>query len=146
MTNIATLSIRPEAWNVAATMPTGGFFNLADPTFFPRWLHFVLASLALAGLFLALIKSRAAGQGDDDAREAMRLAFRAVNVFQRKKNAKPDLPQQTFRDQFAVVTVLFCVSSLGIMESFSASMARRTCFLNTAGEMRRVSRRREKAR
>ena len=75
MTNIATLSIRPEAWNVAAAMPTGGFFNLADPTFSPRWLHFVLASLAMAGLFLALIKSRAAGQGDDDAREAMRLGL-----------------------------------------------------------------------
>jgi uncharacterized membrane protein YqgA involved in biofilm formation len=45
----------------------------------------------------------------------MRLAFRAVNVFQRKKTAKPGLPQQMFRDQFAVVTVLFCVSSLGIM-------------------------------
>ena len=71
MINIATLSIRPVAWNVAAAMPTGGFLNLADPTFLPRWLHFVLASLALAGLFLALIKSRAAGQGDDDAREAM---------------------------------------------------------------------------
>lgn len=75
MTNIATLMIRPEAWKAASAMPTGGFLNLADPTFLPRWLHFVLASLAVAGLFLALIKSRAAGRGDADARKSLDLGL-----------------------------------------------------------------------
>jgi uncharacterized protein len=53
----------------------------------------------------------------------MRLAFRAVDLFHRKKPAATGLPQQTFRDQFAVVTVLFCVSSLGIMGPMQEGMS-----------------------
>ena len=45
----------------------------------------------------------------------MRLAFRAVGLFQRKQKDGAVLGQKVFRDQFAVVTVLFCVSSLGVM-------------------------------
>ena len=55
----------------------------------------------------------------------MRLAFRAVDLFHRKKPAATGLPQQTFRDQFAVVTVLFCVSSLGIMRRRIGQLAKR---------------------
>lgn len=74
MTNVATLSVRPEAWKAAA-IPGGTLFNWADPTFFPRWLHFVLASLAVAGLFLALVSRRAAGRGDAAARERERAGL-----------------------------------------------------------------------
>lgn len=45
----------------------------------------------------------------------MQVAFKSVDLFQRKKNKGPDISGQSFRDQFAVVTVLFCVSGLGVM-------------------------------
>ncbi len=45
----------------------------------------------------------------------MRLALKAVDLLRRKKEGDPDIAGQGFRDQFAVVTVLFCVSSLGVM-------------------------------
>jgi uncharacterized membrane protein YqgA involved in biofilm formation len=70
---------------------------------------------ALPPVVIALLFGAIFGEVLRVEKGVMRLAFRAVNVFQRKKTAKTDLPQQTFRDQFAVVTVLFCVSSLGIM-------------------------------
>jgi hypothetical protein len=43
----------------------------------------------------------------------MQVAFKAVDVFRKKKQSGPDISGQAFRDQFAVVTVVFCVSSLG---------------------------------
>lgn len=45
----------------------------------------------------------------------MRLAFKAVGILKPQKQSAPDISTQAFRDQFAVVTVLFCVSGLGIM-------------------------------
>ena len=45
----------------------------------------------------------------------MRLSFWVAGLFPRRKSAGTDLPAKAFRDQFAVATVLFCVSGLGIM-------------------------------
>lgn len=74
MTNVATLSLRPEVWKTVGP-PQGTVINWADPTFFPRWLHFILASLAVAGLFLALVSRRGAGRGDVAARRRTRLGL-----------------------------------------------------------------------
>lgn len=71
LVNVATLALRPEAWNAYFDHPAGTVLNLGDPTFPPRWLHFVVASLAVGGLYLALINRKAAGRGD--ARAALRL-------------------------------------------------------------------------
>ncbi|MDH4333595.1 MAG: hypothetical protein OEV89_13625, partial [Desulfobulbaceae bacterium] len=35
--------------------PDGTVLNLADPTLFPRYLHFIVASVATGGLFLAIL-------------------------------------------------------------------------------------------
>ncbi len=64
LTNASSLMLRPEAWSAYFDQPHGTILNFNDPTFLPRWLHFVTASLAVAGLFLALINRKAAGQGD----------------------------------------------------------------------------------
>ena len=45
----------------------------------------------------------------------MHLAFKAIDLFRRGKKKGPDISGQSFRDQFAVVTVLFCASGLGVM-------------------------------
>ncbi len=68
MSNIMTLMLRPETWDRYFTNPHGTLLNLSDPTLLPRWLHFVLASLAVGGLFVALTQQRAAARGDAAAR------------------------------------------------------------------------------
>ena len=67
LVNVATLSLRPEAWMAYFDQPGGTILNGGDRTFLPRWLHFVTASLAVGGLFLALANRRAARDGDAGA-------------------------------------------------------------------------------
>lgn len=73
LVNVSTLSVRPEAWGAYFARPDGTVLNLGDPTFWPRWLHFVAASLAVAGLYAALAGRKAAGLGDAEA--AWRVRF-----------------------------------------------------------------------
>ena len=49
------LMIQPELWTVYFNNPFGTFLNLSDPMVLPRFLHFVFASIALGGLFQAII-------------------------------------------------------------------------------------------
>ncbi|MGC9519978.1 MAG: hypothetical protein ACP5FP_10035 [Desulfuromonadaceae bacterium] len=54
-TNNMTLMLQPERWSAYFTDAGGGFLNTADPTLIPRYLHFVVGAVAVAGLYLALI-------------------------------------------------------------------------------------------
>lgn len=49
----STLMLRPESWTRWIDAPYGTLLNTGDPTFIPRYLHFVIASLAVGGLVLA---------------------------------------------------------------------------------------------
>jgi hypothetical protein len=60
LVNTAVLSLRPELWQASFEHPGGTVLAVSDPTFVPRWLHFVTASLAVGGLYLALFSRRAA--------------------------------------------------------------------------------------
>lgn len=53
--NNMTLMQRPQAWGVYFHRPDGTFLNLAEPTLLARYLHFVVASAATGGLFLAIL-------------------------------------------------------------------------------------------
>jgi len=53
--NNITLMQNPQIWSVYFHRPDGTFLNLADPTLLPRYLHFVVASVAVGGLFLAIL-------------------------------------------------------------------------------------------
>ena len=53
--NNMTLMLRPETWSRYFAQPTGILLNLADPVLWPRYLHFLTASLAVGGLGLALL-------------------------------------------------------------------------------------------
>ncbi len=53
--NNMTLMLRPDFWPAYFDNPTGWLLNLQDPTLLPRWLHFVTASLAVGGLFIAIL-------------------------------------------------------------------------------------------
>ncbi|GAB6057333.1 hypothetical protein [Desulfonatronum parangueonense] len=66
-TNNMTLMLRPEAWPTYFDNPGGTLLNLEDRTLIPRYLHFVVASLAVSGLFLALLWQRKAARGEEGA-------------------------------------------------------------------------------
>jgi hypothetical protein len=54
-TNNFTLMLTPERWlSLYGQHPSGWTMNWADATVFPRYLHFVLGALAVAGLYLVL--------------------------------------------------------------------------------------------
>ncbi|MGM0424731.1 MAG: hypothetical protein ACQEQX_07420, partial [Thermodesulfobacteriota bacterium] len=54
-TNNMTMMLSPERWSGYFQERSGTMLNLSDPTLFPRYLHFVLASIAVAGLYQAII-------------------------------------------------------------------------------------------
>jgi len=59
---ISLLHMQPDRW---AAVAASGWAALADPTFVPRLLHFVLAALSMAGALLAWVAVRRAGKGGD---------------------------------------------------------------------------------
>ena len=68
-TNNMTMMLHPEKWKAYFDRPGGTLLNLSDPTLIPRYLHFIFASIAVGGLFIALIawfKTRKGSQGQED--------------------------------------------------------------------------------
>jgi hypothetical protein len=53
-TNNLTLMLHPETWNAYFETRGGTLLNLSDSTLIPRYLHFVTASIAVGGLFIAV--------------------------------------------------------------------------------------------
>jgi len=57
-TNNMTLMLVPGSWSRYFTDPSGTILNLSEPTLFPRFFHFVIASIAVSGLFIAITWQR----------------------------------------------------------------------------------------
>jgi len=55
LTSVLTVMTQPETWTEYFNNPQGTMFNLLEPTFLPRFLHYLFASVALGGLFMALL-------------------------------------------------------------------------------------------
>jgi len=76
-TNNMTLMLQPQRWPVYFQRPGGGYLNLSDPTLLPRYLHFVIAAVAVSGLGQALyhhIAGRRAGSArPEEVRRGLRL-------------------------------------------------------------------------
>jgi len=72
-TSNITLMLTPEKWPRYFSNPGGTILNLSEPTLIPRFLHFVCASIAVGGLFLAIVgKIKAkikAGKGNNNFEE-----------------------------------------------------------------------------
>lgn len=72
--NNMTLSIRPEVWAAKYfARPGGTSWNVDDPTFAPRLLHFVTAAIAVAGMVLAVVGARRVNKGDESGRTWLKL-------------------------------------------------------------------------
>jgi len=54
-TNNMTLMLQPERWMAYFSNSSGTLLNLTDPSVIPRYLHFIIGAVAVAGLYLALI-------------------------------------------------------------------------------------------
>jgi hypothetical protein len=71
-TNNMTLMLRPEKWTQYFTNARGTILNLSEPMLIPRYLHFVCASIAVGGLFLAIVgqiktkKAKTEDQGPEE--------------------------------------------------------------------------------
>jgi hypothetical protein len=76
LVNNMTLMLNPPAWTVHLDNPGGGHLNLAEPSLAPRYLHFVVASLAVAGLGLALWGRWLARRGEDRGQELVRQGLK----------------------------------------------------------------------
>lgn len=66
-TNNMTLMLSPGAWTKYFAEPSGTILNLSDPTLFPRFIHFVTASVAISGLFIAITWQKKKKNGATDA-------------------------------------------------------------------------------
>ena len=75
-TNNMSLMIAPDRWIAWLHDPSSPLFNLGDPTLAPRYLHFLVASLAVGGLVLVLFNSRRARDGEETAAGRVRRGFK----------------------------------------------------------------------
>ena len=66
------LSVQPSRWSGALA---SGWSVLSDPSFWPRFLHFVLAGVTLAGVLLAWISVRRAPAAEDRGTAAARASW-----------------------------------------------------------------------
>lgn len=72
--NNMTLSIRPDVWAAKYfARGDGTAWNLDDPTFFPRLMHFVTAAAAVAGMVLAVVGAKRVNGGDETGRAWLKL-------------------------------------------------------------------------
>ena len=81
--NNLTLAQAPERWASWFDSPGGGGLNWGDPTLYPRYLHFVIASVAIAGLGAAMwyaLKARREGAGPDAYGKERRGGLRLFSV------------------------------------------------------------------
>ena len=78
LTNNNTLMLQPGEWTKYFANKSGTLLNLNDPTLIPRYLHFVTASIAVGGLFSALVWSMRADRG---AVGANRNAGKGLKIF-----------------------------------------------------------------
>lgn len=75
LVNVSVLSLHPEQWKPSLTQAGGLVLAVGDVTFMPRWLHYVAASLAVGGLYMALFSRKAAGT-DAGAADRKRTGLR----------------------------------------------------------------------
>lgn len=77
--NNMTLMVQPKTWLAYFKSPFGRIINWSDPTLFPRYLHFVTASLAVGGLFLAIVARYKLKRGDESAKASVDVGMNYFN-------------------------------------------------------------------
>jgi hypothetical protein len=78
--NNMTLMSQPEKWGAYFENRSGTILNWSDPTLIPRYLHFLVASIAVASLFSALIWWFRQRKGVNDADNKIKNALRIFGI------------------------------------------------------------------
>ena len=81
LSNASTLMLRPDFWFRWFSEPHGHLLNTSDPTLFPRYLHILLASLAVGGLTMAWRSRWSKRDPEVDREEAERRFRRGLDWF-----------------------------------------------------------------
>ncbi|HOT96273.1 MAG TPA: hypothetical protein PLG50_11425 [bacterium] len=79
-TNNMTLMLQPEKWSGYFTQRGGTLLNWSDASLWPRYLHFVVASVAVAGLFTGLVWQIRLKKGVPGAAEEVRKGLRLFAI------------------------------------------------------------------
>ncbi|UCH96081.1 MAG: hypothetical protein JSV88_04305 [Candidatus Aminicenantes bacterium] len=79
--NNMTLMLQPEKWRAYFSNRGGTLLNLGDPTFFPRFLHFLTAAIAVAGLFGAITWYTRQKKGITEAGQAEEKIKTGLKIF-----------------------------------------------------------------
>jgi uncharacterized membrane protein YqgA involved in biofilm formation len=77
---------------------------------------------ALPAVVISLLAGILLGEGLKLEARVMSLAVRSASLLSRRKGGAETVHDKSFRDQFAVATVLFCMSGLGIMGAMREGM------------------------
>ncbi len=78
--NNMTLMLNPKAWAAYFGNRSGTMLNLSDPALIPRYVHFLVASVAVAGLYGALRAHRSEGPKAPAVRKGLRIFSGATAV------------------------------------------------------------------
>lgn len=80
MTNNYTLMLTPEKWGLYFERPDGAGLNPGEATLIPRYLHFVIASVAVGGLWKAIYHRFSRKGNADQIRIGLRIVAWATMI------------------------------------------------------------------
>ncbi len=117
--NNSTLMINPDSWGKYFDKPGGTSLNLSEPSLWPRYLHYIIASLSVASIGIALFtKIKAKGSGENDDVIALNLKrFAWFTIIQFAAGilfwmSNPKEVWMTFMGGNLAATILMCLSIL----------------------------------
>jgi hypothetical protein len=78
--NNISMMAQPGKWPEYFSNRNGTILNLGDPVLWPRYLHFITASVAVGGLFSALIWSFRVRRGDENGGSHVKSGLKIFSV------------------------------------------------------------------
>ncbi len=120
--NNMTLMLQPSSWQAYFKNRTGTILNLAEATLVPRYLHFLVASVAVAGLFGALRAHRR------DGTKSAALVRKGLRIYALATIAQVfvglyfllSLPEKTMHLFLGGNTVYTLILALGILTALAS--------------------------
>ncbi len=120
LVNNNSLMEQPERWSAYFANRSGTLLNITDPAFFPRYFHFIVASVAVGGLLFALVYRL--GKGNKELKEqkikqglmifAIATAVQVVVGFWYLLSVPADfLPQFMGRDLFSTIILMVGIAA-----------------------------------
>ena len=131
--NNMTLMIMPDKWNAYFSNSQGTLLNLTEPTLYPRYLHFLVASIANGGLFLALLNDVRTKKGDNKSATTIVLGLKwfthafAIQILIGFwfLLMLPKEIRSLFMGQSVYATLLLILGILGAFTAFGLSLKKR---------------------